>query len=202
MVFLRNPYRLQVKARSRNKNVSRRSSSRLLSLSPIRKLSIWSTRWFFDLRFMGADFVECIIRVLYLSAINISGYGKRSLVLPHRCQLGVDGLRLHSPAESLLQKDRSRVFCFQGHGSRLDFHSDTVIICAKRTVFVRRAPSGRFYFAWYPASKQHCDPLRLDCGRFVRTSMSAKFAKSSHGLASVPVMLQRYAVSAAKPLRD
>src|ERR1700722_12242816 len=51
---------------------------------------------------MSADRVESIISVLYLSAVNITGYGKRSLVLSHRGQV-----ELIAPAGFPLIKQRS-----------------------------------------------------------------------------------------------
>jgi hypothetical protein len=53
--------------------------------------------------FVGADFIEGMIGIFYLSAINITGYAECSLIFPHRRQFRVDRCCRPSSTKGLLQ---------------------------------------------------------------------------------------------------
>jgi hypothetical protein len=67
---------------------------------------------------VGHNLMKCMISVLYFSPENVTGYIYGSLVLSNGGQFGVDSLGGHTPAEGLLQQNRSGVLVFNEGAER------------------------------------------------------------------------------------
>src|ERR1700689_4078419 len=84
--------------------------------------------------------MKCMISVLYFSPENVTGYIYGSLVLSNGGQFGVDSLGGHTPAEGLLQQNRSGILV-------LNERAERTVACPTQTdkffqaVEYRRQPS-------------------------------------------------------------